>query len=152
MSKITAGLAALLILFSWTCESGAANCSVSTTSVNFGSYDVLAASPTDTTGTISVYCNNITYVTGSIGPSFNSGGFIPRQMRLAAGTELMDYNLYTDVARTQVWGDGTGGTLTVSNTVPKKVTTNYTIYGRIPAEQDILAGLYTETLTVTISW
>jgi spore coat protein U-like protein len=152
VSKITGGLAALLILFSWTGFAVAAKCSISTTPVNFGSYDVLSASSTDSSGAISVYCNSATYVTGSIGPSFNSGGFDPRQMRLTTGSELMDYNLYTDVVRTQIWGDGTGDTLTVSGTVPNKVTTNFTIYGRIPAGQDILAGLYTETLTVTISW
>jgi spore coat protein U-like protein len=53
-----------------------------------------------------------------------------------------------------VWGDGTAGTATV---VQPKVMRNkppaaITIYGRIPAGQDVSAGAYGDTLTVTITW
>jgi spore coat protein U-like protein len=155
VSRITATLTALFILFLWTDDSagqGRGRCWVSTTSVNFGSYDVFSATPADSTGTVSVYCNQENFVTASIGPSPNSGGFNPRQMRLATGTDLMNYNLYRDTTRTQIWGDGTGGSFLVSGTVTRRGTEIYTVYGRIPPGQDISAGLYMETLTVTLTW
>lgn len=84
--------------------------------------------------------------------AINSGGFSPRQMKLATGTELMNYNLYRDVSRTQIWGDGSGSTSRNIGVVLKKIPVNYSVYGRIPAGQDIVAGLYIDILTVTIEW
>ena len=153
MSRITPIITTVFLLFLWTDDSaGAGRCWVSTTSVNFGSYNVLSATPTDSTGTVSVYCNQENFITVSIGPSANSGGFKPRQMRLTTGNDLMNYNLYRDTTRTQIWGDGTGGNFTVSGIVPRSNTLYQTVFGRIPAGQDISAGLYMETLTVTITW
>ena len=153
MSRITAALAAFLILFSWADDSaGKGRCWITITSVNFGSYDIFSSAPTDSTGAVSIYCNQENIITVSIGPSITSGSFNPRQMRLSAGNDLMDYNLYRDASRTQIWGDGTGGTFTASGNVARKGTANYTVYGRIPAGQDISAGLYMETLTVTLTW
>ena len=153
MSRITATLAALFFLFLWADDSaGKGRCWVTITSVNFGSYDIFATAPTDSTGAVSVYCNQENLISASIGPSTTSGSFNPRQMRLSTGTDLMDYNLYRDTSRTQIWGDGTGGTFTVAGTVARKGTGNYTIYGRIPPGQDISAGLYMETITVTLTW
>jgi len=153
VSRIAAALAALFSLFLWVDDSaGKGRCWVTITSVNFGSYDILATAPTDSTGAVSVYCNQENLITASIGPSTTSGSFNPRQMMLSTGTDLMDYNLYRDTSRTQIWGDGTGGTFTVSGTVARKGAGNYTIYGRIPPGQDISSGLYVETLTVTLTW
>ncbi len=149
MSKIIRVLAILLLLLLWA-DNAAALCWVWTSPVNFGSYDVFSATPTDSTGTISVLCTQQTSVTGSIGPSPNSGGFDPRQMQLSTGSELLDYNLFRNPARTQIWGDGTGGTYTVSGTVPGFSIVNVNVYGRIPPGQDVLVGSYTEALTVTI--
>jgi spore coat protein U-like protein len=153
VSRITAALSALLFIFLWADDSaGKGRCWVTITSVNFGSYDIFSTTPTDSTGAVSVYCNQENLITASIGPSATSGSFNPRQMRLSTGTDLMDYNLYRDTSRTQIWGDGTGGTFMVSGAVARKGTANYTVYGRIPAGQDISAGLYMETLTVTLTW
>ncbi len=153
MSRITAALAAFLCLFSWADDSaGKGHCWITSTSVNFGSYDIFLSAPTDSTGAVSIYCNQENIITVSIGPSTTSGSFNPRQMKLTTGTDLMDYNLYRDASRTQIWGDGTGGTFTVSGNLTRKGTENYIVYGRIPAAQDISAGLYMETLTVTLNW
>ncbi len=152
MSKIVGVLVIwFLLLFLWV-DNVAARCWVWTTSVDFGSYDVFSATPLDSTGAISVFCNRRTFVTGSIGASPNSGGFDPRQMKLSTGPDLLNYNLFRDPARTQIWGDGTGGADTVSGTVPRFGTVNRNIYGRIPPGQDISAGHYTETITVTINY
>jgi spore coat protein U-like protein len=129
-------------------------CTVSTAPADFGSYNVLLPAANDIVTSITVNCNETPppLVTISIGPSPNSGGFDPRQMKLSGGSEFIDYNLYTDSGRTQIWGDGSGSTFTLSDTVQKKKPWEATIYGRIPPEQDVSIGTYNETLTVTIVW
>jgi len=93
------------------------SCSVSATALTFGSYDPSSATARDSTGTITVTCTatvlgisaswDILLSTGS------SPSFTPR--RMFNGGNSMQYNLYTNAARTQVWGDGTGGTAKVLN-------------------------------------
>jgi spore coat protein U-like protein len=129
-------------------------CTVSTTPVDFGSYNVLLTGALDAAGSITVDCDETppATVTISIGPSSNSGGFDPRMMKLSGGNEFISYNLFIDSGRTQIWGDGTGNTYTLSQTVPKKTPWIPPVYGRIPPGQDVSAGTYNETLTVTIAW
>lgn len=127
-------------------------CTVSATGVNFGNYDVFAAVPLSSTGTITITCDKNANVTISVGPSPTSGGFNPRQLQLAAGTDRMDYNLFTDAGGTSIWGDGTAGTATLLEKAKKNTPSNVIIYGTIPALQNLSAGLYGETVTVTIVW
>ncbi|HLC18361.1 MAG TPA: spore coat U domain-containing protein [Thermodesulfobacteriota bacterium] len=145
-------LASLLILLLPGPARGA--CSVSSTPINFLGYDVFLASPLDSTGTVTLDCDETPTpdVTVSISQSPNSGGFSPRRMKHAALPDLLDYNLYTESTRVNIWGDGTGGTSTVSRRVPRNAPKALTIYGRVPPLQDAPAGGYLDTLTVTITW
>ncbi len=138
-----------------------AACAVSTTPVTFGVYDVLSSSPLVSNGSVTVDCsvgaappNPPVDVLITIGQSPNSGGFNPRKMKNAAGPDLLNYNLYTSSTMTSIWGDGTGGTSTVTlrsvnKNIPPIVTT---VYGRILADQNVSAGSYSDTLIVTITW
>jgi spore coat protein U-like protein len=129
-------------------------CTVSAAPADFGSYNVLLSAAHDTQSSITVDCNETPPArpTISIGPSPNSGGFAPRQMKLSGGSELINYNLYIDSGMTQIWGDGSGNTFTLNNAVFKKAPWIATVYGRIPPEQNVSAGTYNEILTVTIVW
>lgn len=155
MSKTMKMLFIILILISCCYASPvSAACTISTTPVRFGSYNVFSSTPSDATGSISVKCNERPppTVTISIGQSPNSGGFTPRKMKLTKGTELIEYNLFIDTNRTTIWGDGSGSTSTVRRKHIKKKPVVSTVYGRIPPLQDVKEGSYTETLTVTIVW
>jgi len=131
-----------------------AACSVSTTPVNFGSYNVLSQAALDAASGITVNCDESPPPTVeiSIGPSPHSGVFDPRKMKLAGGSELISYNLFIDSARTQIWGNGSGSTFTLTKKVLKNQPWISTVYGRIPPKQDVSIGTYNETLTVTIVW
>jgi len=134
-------------------EAGAA-CTVSATAVNFGAYDVFVATPLDSTGTVTVTCDPAppVDVVIAIGPSGTSGAFIPRQMRSATSVDRLYYNLFVNAGRSTVWGDGAAGTSTVFlKNVKKNRPVVTTIYGRIPAGQDVSVGSYTDSLTVTIT-
>jgi len=125
---------------------------VTVTDVNFGYYDVLSGLNNDSTGSIMVFCDAHTYVTTSIGASPNSGGFNPRQMIQGSGTDLLNYNLYRNSARTEIWGDGTQGTYTLYDRVNRNHTSNWTVYGRIPPGQNVGIGTFGEVLVVTINF
>lgn len=129
-----------------------AACNVTTTDISFGAYDVVSPVPLDSTGSISITCDErpSARVTVSIGQSPNSGVFNPRQMNNIS--TLMNYNVYIDSARTIIWGDGTAGTSTQRVTVPSARSRRLTTYGRVPPLQDLSVGVYTDTLTVTIIW
>jgi len=143
----------MLLIFLSLCNQAHGVCNVTATSVNFGTYDVFVTTPDDSTGTITIVCDrNTSPVRTSIGPSPNSGGFNPRQMRRTPGVVRLNYNLFTNAARTTIWGDGTAGTSTVSSNARRNRPVTLTVYGRIPAEQDVRIGSYSETLTVTITY
>lgn len=131
-----------------------AACNVAATNINFGTYDVFSHVPKDSTGSISVDCDEAPppVVVIRIGPSFGSGGFKPRQMRHTTRPDRLSYNLFIDSSMSVIWGDGTQGTTIVSNKVHKNKPWITSYYGRIPAGQDVSAGTYSETLSVTITW
>ncbi len=126
-----------------------AACTVSTNTVNFVNYDVLSATATDANGSIDVECSPKEDITITIGASPNSGGFNPRQMKHTSLADLLNYNLYTDGARTKIWGDGTGGTVTLNRNNVGSRTFNM-VNGRIPPLQNVSGGIYTDLLVVTV--
>jgi spore coat protein U domain-containing protein, fimbrial subunit CupE1/2/3/6 len=122
----------------------------------FGNYSVFPSGPPQTT-TISwnVQCSsNGVQVTVSFSRGINSASFNPRTMMNAGGTTL-NYNLYTDAANTQIWGDGTGGTVSQTYTMGASQSTlpaSVPIYASLPLGQNVGSGAYTDTITATLSW
>jgi spore coat protein U-like protein len=141
-----------LFLFFFAGEAFAA-CSVTATGVAFGIYDIFAAAPTASTGTVNISCDKVKGkkpdATITISQSAHSGTFNPRQMKNLSGADLLNYNLYTDKTTTKVWGNGTGGTEAVIIKATKKK--KMTIYGSIPAGQIVGVGSYSDNLTVTVT-
>ena len=151
-----AGLLLLGLLPSW---AAAQTCSVSASATAFGSYSPLSASNNDANGSVTLTCSaNALAALVSYTASLSSGGassFSPRKM--SSSGHLLQYQLYTSVARSTVWGDGTGGTSTVAGTLLTSalLTTNVTltVYGRIPGSQStVAAGSCSDTITVTVAY
>lgn len=136
---------ALYLIFSCSLAS-AAVCTVSTQSVNFGSYDVFSNSNVESTGNINISCDSAASYTISL--STGGGTFLNRALNF--GAYLLNYNLFIDAARTIVWGDGSSGTATVSGTT--STTASHVVYGRIPARQNAYVGNYIDNVNVTISF
>ncbi len=131
-----------------------AACLVTAPALSFGFYDGLSGAPATTSGNAVITCNDAPppTVTLELGPSAVSGGFFPRQMRHDGGSDRLSYNFFVDPGGAAVFGDGTGGTQTRSDKVLKNKPWTVTIYGRIPAGQDVSAGTYSDTLTITINF
>lgn len=119
-------------------------CSVSSVGVVFGSYDSLTSTPLDGVGVISVDCDVSTSFTVALSSGY--GSFAQRQM--IAGSSQLGYNLYTDASRTMVWGDGvSAGTVSATGS-----SLNLSVYGRVPAQQNVAAGTYADSVSITVSY
>jgi spore coat protein U-like protein len=67
-----------------------------------------------------------------------------------SGSNFINYALYRDSARTANWGN-TVGTDTVSGT-GTGANQSLTVYGRVPAQTTPVAGTYTDTIVVTVTY
>lgn len=123
----------------------AVTCTVTAQGVAFGGYDTLSSSPTDSVGNVQVLC--LTPISFTVSLDAGSGTYTQRIM--TGGADQLGYNLYTDASRVTVWGDGLGATSSVSAT---GVTVDLPVYGRIPAQQNVPANSYGDTITVTVSY
>ena len=115
--------------------------------LDFGVYNYTKDIPTDAFTTIEITTDDTRTLVVKLGSGVNTGGvsnFHPRKMRSIDDT--LEYNLYTDTARTKVWGDGSNNTYTQTGQSELKV------YGRIPPKQNVNIGIYTDNVTVTIVW
>ena len=133
----------------------AISCSfVSVSGASFGAYDVFSVGALDTTGSITIVCTSVV-PTDNITLDLSQGGassFSPRVLSRAGGGSL-DYNLYTDAARTTVFGDGSSGTGHYGPAnPPDNSNVTITVYARVPAQQDVVAGTYSDTIVATINY
>jgi spore coat protein U-like protein len=128
-----------------------ANCSVSSSALSFGNVNPLSGSDVDAAGGISVTCTSGTDWEATAGVGSGSGASFADR-RMTSGANLLSYNIYTDAARANVWGDGTGGTATIADTGTGAVQ-NVTVYGRVPSGQtSVPPGGYADTVAVTVTY
>jgi spore coat protein U-like protein len=120
--------------------------------VAFGNIDVLAGAAVNATSTITVSCNG-----GSnagqrlcISMGVGSAGDATSREMPGPGANLLRYDLYTDAARTHLWGSWQTGydIAGVQLDVAKGSTTPVTIYGKVLGSQQTIApGSYSSTFT-----
>lgn len=126
-------------------------CTVTTVPMAFGTYNGLSTTPVDGLGYVSYECL-LPLVGGNIVINLAAGSsnnINARTMKLL--TQALGYNLYTNAARTTVWGNGTTGA-NITRSIPAGILTSESVpvYGRIPAGQGVPSGAYLDTVTVTI--
>jgi len=151
---------AVLIALAGNDARAAIDCSVTTPGVAFGNYDASLPGPTDITGNLTVNCTRVLLDPWNVGYTLSlsrgtSGSYAPRQM--STGPSRLNYNLYRDASRSQVWGDGTASTGVVNATMRFNLfqfsnSASHTTYGRIPAGQSANPGSYADNIVVTITF
>ncbi|MCU7373423.1 spore coat U domain-containing protein [Paucibacter sp. O1-1] len=158
----------LVLLLAAACGAGSAqalclpvlcSCTVSTTPLLFGSYNPLAHGHTDSSASIKVGCGGVAGLLIPYNLAISAGGggsFANRRMSL--GAHQLSYNLYTDAARSTVWGDGTAATLLMPGSITLDILglapqQTHWVYGRLPGRQlGAAPGAYTDTLSVTLTY
>jgi spore coat protein U-like protein len=108
--------------------------------ISFGNYDPTDSTPTDADGSVTIRA------TTGMGYTV----YIGSDRSMTDGTDTLNYELYSDAARSSVWGStlATGEPYTSTS----NAETTYSIYGRIAALQDVQAGGYSDTVTITVEW
>lgn len=116
--------------------------------LNFPDTGVIAAN-VDATSTLSVQCTSTTPY--NIGLNIGTGtGATVAVRKMTSGGATINYSLYSDAARSAVWGDTIG-----NNTVASTGTgaaQSFTIYGRVPPQGTPAPATYTDTITVTVTY
>lgn len=132
----------------------AASCTITSTAITFATYDPLSSTALASTGTLTFSCTSGASggATGIISLSTGSSGtYTTRTMK--SGSNILNYNLYTTVADTTVWGNGTAGTATVTAHVTgNNSPVNATVYALIPAKQNVIAGSYSDSIVATVTF
>jgi spore coat protein U-like protein len=133
------------------------NCTISTTAVNFGTYDPLSGTDTDNTGSVTITCTKGTSATIALDTGAHASGST-RRMDDGSGN-VLTYELYhpanlnpgAGAAYATVWGTS-GANLFSPAAAPSKAARTFTVSGRITAGQDVAAGNYTDTVQATVNF
>ena len=121
----------------------------SATTLNFGTQGVLTAN-TDNTSTITVQCTLSTTYNIGLDAGVGAGATVAARLMTSPASNTVTYSLYSDVARTVVWGN-TIGTNTVAGVGTGLAVPNI-VYGRAPPQTTPPPALYTDTITVTVTF
>jgi spore coat protein U-like protein len=122
-----------------------ATCSIAANDLNFGNY---SRTRLDGTTTLSATCTSGTAFDIGLNQGVAPGATVTARKMTGPGSQLLNYSLSRDSARTLNWGN-TDGTDTVGGTGTGSAQT-FTVYGRIPALQSAGAGTYQDTITATV--
>ncbi|MBU6375123.1 MAG: spore coat U domain-containing protein [Bdellovibrionales bacterium] len=122
-------------------------CTVSGTTLAFGAYDPTALTSLDGSSTISVLCTLNSAYTIGLNKGVNGPNVSDRKM--SNGSYTLDYALYSDSGRTSNWDNTGSGAVSSTGTGANQ---NFTVFGRIPASQNVPQGSYTDTITITVTF
>ena len=141
-------------LLMWSLKAAGAVCSLESVTLSFGRYDPLSSSATSSTGNIAVICSGTTGEIVSYSVALEIPVGATRSMRTLSG-RVLNYTLYTKPDYATVWGNGQAGTLPLVDSyalpAPSNVR-NYPVYGRMPARQDVSAGVYNDIVNITLNF
>lgn len=144
------------ILLGASTASSALTCSASVGTLAFGNYNGVSGLPTDSQNTLTVTCSSLLSILVSYTVSLsagNSGNTAARQLRQSSNS--LNYNLFKDILRTNVWGTGANAVSDsyLLSILGIGVDRTYPIYGRIAASQSSApSGSYSDTITVTVAY
>jgi len=124
------------------------SCQIDASPLAFGNYDPVArhaTAPLDADTILVVTCTKGTpaAIALNAGRNASGGGHF-----MASGSERLRYDLYQDAGRGQRWGDAPGELLTLGPSDGNARSVH--IYGRVPADQDVLVGTYSDTVVATV--
>ncbi len=126
-------------------------CSITAPNMNFGTYDIFSSTPLTSTMSFTVSCGN-GYQGGYVYINFGTGSSGTYNNRtMSNGTDTLNYNIYADTAHTTIVGDCSGVTTCYYGYFPKHGGSgSATVYGLLPAQQNVSPGTYNDVVTITL--
>lgn len=139
-----------MLLVAWAAPAEGQTCTYSVTPLSFGTAVGLPTPQMNATATISVTCrsNAVVAVRVCLSLPAGSAGLSINDRRLANGSNLLRYQLFSDPARTAVWGQASQAVAVDFRSLSTSPTTRtVTVYGRVLGGQTGLGfGTYQSTL------
>jgi spore coat protein U domain-containing protein, fimbrial subunit CupE1/2/3/6 len=127
-----------------------AACTLSATGLAFGIVSTIGPA-VDGQSTLATTCTNGTAFTIGLSAGVSAGAAVTtRHMTHTDTTTLLDYNLSPASSGGINW-DLIGGTTTVPGT-GTGIEQVIDVYGQIPGNQNVIAGIYSDTITATIDF
>jgi spore coat protein U-like protein len=135
-----------------------ANCTISTTAVDFGSYDPIVTNlATDLEapagGKVTLLCTNGASATITLGQGANadtgSTTANPARRLKHGTTDYLSYTLYSDAGLSSEWGDTAPTGVAHTGT---GATAEFDVYGVVPQAQNVPVGTYTDTVLATVTF
>ncbi|HEX5508837.1 MAG TPA: spore coat U domain-containing protein [Pseudolabrys sp.] len=127
-----------------------ASCTILSASLlDFGTQGVLTAN-VDQTSTIQVQCTDTTPFNIGLDAGTSAGATVTTRKMTSGGGATVDYALYSDSGHTTNWGN-TVSTDTVSST-GTGAAQSFQVFGRVPPQTTPAPALYTDTVTVTVTY
>lgn len=130
------------------------SCMISAQTLNFGTHNTLNV-VRDAQANLTVTCTNGTPYTVKLDGGRAANVNARRMYLNGIGPPTIAYNLYTNSARTTIWGTGGGsGSTVLGNGTGSGQGTpqTLTVYGRVPTTPTFVAGAYTDVVTATVEF
>lgn len=123
-------------------------CQVTASDMDFGEQSTPLAQ-TNAESFIDVRCTNTTQFTVGLSNGLHAVG---TWRRLSDGNgHFIDYNLYGDPSRNNVWGNDSASRKSGSG-LGTGASIMMPVYGQIPADPTAIEGIYTDTITVDVEF
>ena len=127
-------------------EPAGAACDITANPMHFPAYDPSVPYDTSAVGTITITCNTPQLL---LIPLITNDACSRRYMRF--GANRLAYNLYQDPGYSIVWGSlnpicGQALTSTVI------LRSQFSVYGVIPRTQNVVAGTYSDVVTIQVNF
>jgi spore coat protein U-like protein len=124
-------------------------CTIDPATLAFGNYDSTAN--VDVSANLTVRCTSGSSYWVGLGLGSNAAG---SARRMSSGAGFLDYELYRDAGRTQVWDNADPAPATPHSAAANPGYSAYTtaVYGRIPAAQIAPIGVYTDSVVMTVNF
>lgn len=129
------------------------NCRLTVAPLVFGDYDPLGvhqANVLDASTEVRLVCSRDSRATLSLDGGLNAQG--PDARRLSNQGSHLLYQIFQDPTRTQPWGEGVNARTLSQFDAGFAEPERITIYGRIPAGQQVLAGSYSDLVTAKVDF
>jgi spore coat protein U-like protein len=127
-------------------------CTISDATLGFGTYDPSNTSDTVAQGTLGFRCSSGVSMTIDLGTGSNSVAAGSGLRGMANAGNVLPYQIYSDSARTTVWGTGmpTGTSVSKSGTGGADTVI---MYGKIPlGKTTVIDGAYQDIVVATLNF